>query len=144
MTGENTEVKLLLTGDTPGSSDGSRMRVLNYDIVADGMRVGTCELRPETTWTTGLNGHIAYTVFPPCRGHRYGAQALRLLCAEAKAMGMNGLTLTCRPENTASRRTLELAGAVFERIAPVPPEHPLHQSGIHEVCVYHIDIEEVT
>ena len=144
MDAESGALTLRQTGEAPGSPDGSRMHTLYYDIMADGTRVGTCELRPETTWTTSLSGQVAYTVFPPYRGHHYAAQALRLLCDQAKALCLDGLTVTCRPVNTASRRTLEQAGAVFEKIAQVPPEHPLCRSGIHEVCIYHIDIGEVT
>ena len=140
MDAETGALTLRQTGETPGSPDGSRMHTLYYDIVADGTRVGTCELRPETTWTTSLSGQVAYTIFPPYRGHHYAAQALAMLCAKAKSFGMDGLTVTCRPENAASRRTLELAGAVYEKTASVPPEHPLYRSGIKEVCVYHIGI----
>ena len=34
------------------------------------------------------------------------------------------------------------AGAVLEAVEPVPASHPLHRSGVREVCVYHIDIKE--
>lgn len=144
MAADDAGLALRLTGETPGSPDGSRMRALYYDILADGVRVGTCELRPETSASARLNGQAAYTVYPAYRGRHYAAEALRLLCVRAKAMGLDRLTVTCRPENAASRRTLERAGAVFEEIAAVPPEHPLSRSGIREVCIYHIDIEEAT
>ncbi len=133
-------VTLLKTGEARGSADGSRLNALYYDILADGNRVGTCELRPETTWASRLSGQAAYTVFPPYRGHRYALQALRKLCEEARALSMDGLTVTCRPENGASRRILELAGAEFEGISPVPPEHPLYSSGVREICIYVVDI----
>ena len=142
MPEEGAGVSLRLTGEAPGTPDGTRMRTVYYDILAYGARVGVCELRPETTWTTRLNGQAAYTVYPLCRGHRYAAKALRLLCCEARKLGLDSLTVTCRPENAASRRTLELAGAVLEAVEPVPAGHPLHRSGVREVCVYHIDIKE--
>ncbi len=134
-------VALRLTGETPGNADGSRMRTLYYDILADGVRAGVCELRPEPTWAARLSGQAAYTVFPPYRGHRYALSALRLMCKEASRLGSNGLTVTCRPQNLASRRTLELAGAALEGTEPVPPEHPLYSSGVREVCVYRIEWE---
>ena len=34
-------VVLKLTGEAPGSPDGSRLRALYYDILAGGTRVGT-------------------------------------------------------------------------------------------------------
>ena len=142
MPEEGAGVSLRLTGEAPGTPDGTRMRTVYYDILADSVRVGVCELRPETTWTTRLSGQAAYTVYPTCRGHRYAAKALRLLCFEAQKLGLDSLTVTCRPENAASRRTLELAGAVLEAIEPVPAGHPLQRSGVREVCVYHFDIKE--
>lgn len=133
-------VVLKLTGEAPGSSDGSRLRALYYDILAGGTRVGTCELRPEATWTARWSGQVSYTVFPPYRGHRYALEALRLLCGRSKTLGLDHLTVTCRPENAASRRTLELAGAELKAVEEVPPEHPLRGSRVEKVCVYCIKL----
>ena len=133
-------VRLRQTGETPASADGARMRALTYDILADGRRVGVCELRPEPTWAARLSGQVSYTVFPPCRGHHYALRALRLLCAEARVMGADSLIVTCRPDNAASRRTLDLAGAALDGTEAVPPEHPLARSGIRQVCVYKINL----
>ena len=132
-------VTLRLTGETPGSTDGHRMKAVYYDILADGHRVGTCELRLETTWTTRLGGQVSYTVFPQYRGHRYALQALRLLSGIALEHGVSSLTVTCRPENRASRRTLELAGAVLTETAAVPPDHPLYASGVRRICIYRME-----
>ena len=129
------------TGETPGSPDGSRMWTVSYDILADGTRVGTCELRPEVTWATPLSGQIAYTVFPPWRGRGYGTEAVRLLCREARRRGMTGLTATCRPENAASRRTLEKAGARLAGIRRVPPAHPLRRAGCDRLCAYVLPLD---
>ena len=133
-------VTLRKTGEARGSADGSLLRTLYYDIMADGNRVGTCELRPDTAWTARWSGQVSYTVFPPYRGHRYALAALRLLCAEAGKRGLDRLIATCRPENAASRRTLELAGAALEGIEDVPDAHPLRASGVSRVCVYRIDL----
>ncbi len=135
-------LRLRLTGDTPGSADGTRMRALTYDMLADGVRVGVCELRPERTWAAEWTGQVSYTVFPPWRGRHYAAVALGLLARAAGAMGAESLTVTCRPENAASRRTLERAGAVLEGVREVPLAHPLRRSGVTHVAVYRIAIKE--
>ena len=140
MAGKDAVLTLRKTGEAPGSADGSCMHTLYYDMMAGGTRAGTCELRPEETWAARLSGQVAYTVFPEHRGHHYALEALRLLCVEAKKRGLEKLTVTCRPGNAASRRILELAGAELETVETVPPEHPLHRSGVREVCVYHIRI----
>ena len=125
-------------GEAPGRADGSRSRALYYDILAEGRLVGCCELRPEVTPATRLYGQAAFTVFPAERGHHYAAQALRLLLREGQLLGLDALTLTCRPENTASRRTIGLAGGALREIAEVPEGHPLRLSGITRVCVYEL------
>ena len=137
---EDGTVTLRKTGEARGSADGSRLNALYYDILAEGNRVGVCELRPDTAWAARWSGQVSYTVFPPYRGHHYALAALRLLCAEAKACGLDRLIVTCRPENAASRRTLELAGAELEGIEDVPGVHPLRASGVGRVCVYRIDL----
>ena len=139
MPGEGA-VTLRKTGEARGSADGSLLHTLYYDILAGGKRVGTCELRPDTAWAARWSGQVSYTVFTPYRGHHYALKALRLLCAEAKACGLDCLTVTCRPENAASRRTLELAGAALEGVEDVPDVHPLRASGVSRVCVYRIDL----
>ena len=131
-------VTLLKTGEARGSADGSLLHTLYYDILAGGKRVGTCELRPDTAWAARWSGQVSYTVFPPYRGHHYALAALRLLCAEAGKRGLDRLIVTCRLENAASRRTLELAGAELVEVADVPKDHPLIQSKIYQVCVYHL------
>lgn len=140
MTGENGGLVLRKTGESPGSKDGSRLWTLYYDMLADGLRVGTCELRPDTAWAARLSGQAAYTVFPPYRGHHYALTALKQLCEIARTMGLTTLSVTCRPENAASRRTLELAGAELKAVEEVPPEHPLRGSRVEKVCVYCIKL----
>jgi predicted acetyltransferase len=56
-------------------------------------------------------GHIGYTIDPADRGHRYAARAVRLLIPLARERGISPLWLTCDPDNIASRRCCELAGA---------------------------------
>ena len=57
-------------------------------------------------------GNIGYRVEPRHRGHHYAARACRLLLPLARSHGMQTLWITCNPDNWASRRTCELAGAV--------------------------------
>src|SRR5262245_8391538 len=61
-------------------------------------------------------GHVGYDVLPQHRGHHYAARAVRLLLPLARKLGIDPLWITCDPENLASRRTLELAGAEFIEI----------------------------
>lgn len=83
-------------------------------------------------------GHIGYGVLPEHRGHRYAARAVRLLLPLACKIGIDPLWITCDPENLASRRTLEIAGAAFVEIVEVPEDCILHRRGHPRKCRYRL------
>ncbi len=83
-------------------------------------------------------GHIGYTVEPEHRGHRYAARAVRLVVPFARMLGLDPLWITCDPENLASRRTLELAGAEFVEIVDVPEDCVIFQTGHPRKCRYRL------
>jgi predicted acetyltransferase len=85
-------------------------------------------------------GHVGYGIDPEHRGNRYAAQAVRLLIPIAREHGVNPLWLTCDPENVASRRTCELAGAQFVEIVDVPEDCIIRQSGHPKKCRYRLDL----
>jgi predicted acetyltransferase len=82
------------------------------------------------------NGHIGYTVREPYRGRRYAARACRLLCEIARQHGFTELWITCNPENVASRRTCELAGAEYIETVELPPNTDLYRRGERRKCRY--------
>jgi len=83
-------------------------------------------------------GHIGYGVFPQHRGHHYAARAVRLLLPLARKLGLDPLWITCDPENLASRRTLELAGAEFIETIDVPADCIIHSNGHPRKCRYRL------
>lgn len=83
-------------------------------------------------------GHIGYGVLPEHRGHHYAARAVRLVLPFAHKAGLNPLWITCDPENLASRRTLELAGAEFVEIVDVPEDCIIHRNGHPRKCRYRL------
>ena len=83
-------------------------------------------------------GHIGYSVHPPFRGHRYATRSLRLIVPLTRRLGLDPLWITCDPENHASRRCLELAGAQFVEIVEVPADCVIHQSGHPMKCRYRL------
>lgn len=85
-------------------------------------------------------GHIGYGVLPHHRGHHYAARSVRLLLPLAMQLKMDVLWITCDPENLASRRTLELAGAEFVEVVDVPADCSIHQRGHPRKCRYRIKL----
>ncbi len=85
-------------------------------------------------------GHVGFSVHPVHRGHRYAARSLRLLFPLALRLGLNPLWITCDPENPASRRSLELAGAEFMEIVDVPENCVIYQHGHLKKCRYKLDL----
>jgi tagatose 1,6-diphosphate aldolase len=74
-------------------------------------------------------GHIGYGVHLPHRGHHYAARSLKLLLPLARRHALDPLWITCDPENAASRRSLEIAGAELVEIVEVPEECGIRKYG---------------
>lgn len=74
-------------------------------------------------------GHIGYGVHAAHRGHHYAARSLVLLIPFARILRIDPLWITCDPENAASRRSLEIAGAEFFEIVDVPEECGIRRYG---------------
>ena len=74
-------------------------------------------------------GHIGYGVNPPYRGHHYAARSVKLLLPLARRHELNPVWITCDPDNGASRRSLEIAGAKFVEIVDVPPDCGIRRYG---------------
>ena len=87
-------------------------------------------------------GHIGFAVHEPHRGHRYAARSVTLLITVAKQLKFESLWITCDPENTASRRSLELAGAKFVEIVDVPADCVINKTGHPKKCRYRIDLDQ--
>ena len=74
-------------------------------------------------------GHIGYSVHAAYRGHHYAARSVKLLLPLARTLGIDPLWITCDPENVASRRSLEIAGAELIEIVDVPEDCGIRKYG---------------
>jgi len=74
-------------------------------------------------------GHIGYGVHPAYRGHHYAARSVGLLLPLARQHELDPVWITCDPENIASRRSLEIAGAEFVEIVEVPKDCGIRRYG---------------
>ena len=103
--------------------------------------VGNVRLRVGSTEDLLLYaGHIGYGIRPEYLWHRFAARAVRLLIPLALRHGMSELWTTCDPENIASRRTCELAGAEFVEIVDLPLDIDTYRDGERHKCRYRLQL----
>jgi predicted acetyltransferase len=82
---------------------------------ADRDVVGFLALRHALTpWLLEEGGHIGYAVRPSRRRQGHATRALALGVAEAAALGLDRVLVTCDDDNLGSRRTIEAGGGVYE------------------------------
>ena len=102
-----------------------RMKSVDRDV-----ELGTINLRiGSTAHLERYAGHIGYGVHPAHRGHHYAARSVTLLLPLARNLGIDPLWITCDPENMASRRSLEIAGAELMEIVDVPEDCGIRKYG---------------
>jgi tagatose 1,6-diphosphate aldolase len=85
-------------------------------------------------------GHVGYGVDAEHRGQRYAARACKLLLPLARSHGLEALWITCNPDNWASRRTCELAGARLVEIVDLPEDTDMYRRGERKKCRYCLDL----
>jgi len=85
-------------------------------------------------------GHIGYRVFPDYRGHHYAARSVRLLLPLARRHDLTTIWITCNPDNFASRRTCEIAGARMIEIVDLPEDNEMYLRGETQKCRYRLDL----
>ena len=108
---------------------------------ASGLRAGEIHLRIGNTEHMRLyGGHIAYGVRADYRGHGFAARAVGLVVPLAVRHGLSELWITCNPDNVASRRTCEAAGAEFVEIVDLPAETDMYREGERQKCRYRLGL----
>lgn len=135
------DLELKLGACVPGIIDKGYAPVYRFQM----HRAGTPEIMGRIDLRVGHGerleryaGHIGYRVEPPYRGRRLAARAVRLLLPLALRHGLRPVWITCNPENTASRRTIELAGGVYVETLDVPPTEEMYASGSRRKCRFRL------
>lgn len=138
------DLYLALAATEPLSAGVGQVPTYRFDMCLRDVhgRVGSISLRiANTPHIVNYLGHIGYNVEPKFRGRRLAARSCRLLLPLAKQHALNPLWITCNPDNWASRRTCELAGAHFVEVVDVPPDNPLYAGGERRKCRYRLDVD---
>jgi predicted acetyltransferase len=136
------DLYLSLAATEPLNVEMGRVPAYRFDMHLRGIRrpVGGISLRiANTAHIVNYLGHIGYHVEPAYRGRHLAARSCRLLVPLARQHGLNPIWITCNPDNWASRRTCELAGAYLVEIVNVPPDNPIYIGGEPQKCRYRLD-----
>ena len=106
-----------------------------------GKELGVINLRcGSTPHLERYAGQIGFAVHSVHRGNRYASRSVALLIPVARRLNFQSLWITCDPENVASRRSLERAGAELVEIVEVPEDCTIRQAGHPRKCRYRIDL----
>jgi hypothetical protein len=120
--------------------DGSRpVPTYNCTLVVAGRPVGHLNARCGVGSRSEMllwGGNLGYAVDEKARGHRYAARALQLFLPVVQRHGMREATATCAPDNTASRRTAELAGGLLDGVFDIPAWTRLYHDGERKATRY--------
>lgn len=98
-------------------------------LIADGLDVGHINFRVgDTEHVQVCAGHIGFEIAETFRGRGYALQACHALAPFVRST-YKSVTITCDPDNHASRRTIENLGAQFVDEVPVLSHDPHYQRG---------------
>ena len=134
------DMRLVVEHLYPGDLTAGWVPAYRFAITVRGQKVGAIELRLGTSdFICHFAGHVGYSIAPPHRGNRLAARALRLLLPLARRHGFTCIWVTVDPENAASRRTCELAGATMVEVVDLPEDCEMYREGYRQRCRYRLD-----
>jgi tagatose 1,6-diphosphate aldolase len=90
-----------------------------------------------------FRGNIGFHIYETFRGHHYAARSCRLVIPIAKHHQLDPIWITCNPDNYASKRSIELAGAEYVETVTMPANYPYfeHYRGDSRVkCRYRLNL----
>lgn len=124
------DVQLQFSRIVPGDSARGFVPYYHFRISdADGAVVGHINFRVgDTDHVRVCAGHIGFEIAPAFRGRGYALQACRAIAPFVQIVS-GAVTLTCDPDNVASRRTIERLGAAFLDEVAVPVHDPHYERG---------------
>lgn len=124
------QVRLRFVRVVPGDPARDFVPAYHFRILdADDSDVGHINFRVGDTEHVRLcAGHIGFEIREPFRGHGYAFQACRALAPFIRSV-YEAVTITCDPDNVASRRTIERLGATFVDEVAVPTHDEHHRRG---------------
>jgi len=141
------DLELVLVEEYPGDPARNWVPAYRFRMTLAGREeeIGRIELRVGNgRHVVMYAGHIGYEVAPGHRGHHYAARACKLLFPLASSHGLDSIWITCNPDNIASRKTCELAGAQLVEIVDLPADTDMYREGERQKCRYRLDLQRAS
>lgn len=134
------ELELVLEWMREGDPAYQTVPTYEFEIRRDGVRVGRIGFRCLAThYMTTYAGNVGYRIEEAHRGHHYAARAVEILKPFMRRH-LPTVWITVDPENIASGKTAERAGAVFVEIVDLLPEDEQYKDGERRKCRYRLDL----
>ncbi len=132
------DLELVLVKTTPADDTKGYVPSYNFKMINTSTKekMGDINLRIGYNENIKYGGHMGYGVDEKFRGNHYATRSIKLLLPFAKQHGLKEITITCDPENKASRKTCELAGGKFEEIIDLPEYNDQYKRGDRKNCIY--------
>ncbi len=140
------EISLRVSSVSGADEEKGFVPMYNFDIVrlGDGATLGKIDLRLGYVRNTYFGGNIGYAVREQFRGNGYAGKACRLVFEVARAHRMPYLIVTCRADNTPSRKTLEKLGGTLLEIRVPASYSALYRDGAHSPhCIFRFDLDQI-
>ena len=138
---DDLQLVLAQTANAQSTRGWSPHYIFHMVRAGDRARMGSISLRiGDTPFLTMYAGQIGYGVEAAFRGHRYAARSVQLLLPLARRHNLNPLWITCNPDNWASRKSCEIAGAQLIEIVDLPIDCDMYRSGERHKCRYRIEL----
>ena len=138
----DNDLELVLTKKIPEDTEKGYFPAYKFEMRNSKTeeRMGDITLRVGNNENTKYGGHVGYGVDEKFRGHHYAARSVKLLLSLAKKHSINPLWITCNPDNTASIKSLEIAGGEMVEIVDLPKHNEQYQRGERKKCRYKFDL----
>ncbi|HKO94742.1 MAG TPA: GNAT family N-acetyltransferase [Polyangiaceae bacterium] len=134
------DMRLVAESLYPGDATAGWAPAYRFAITVGGQNAGDIELRLGTSdFIRQFAGNVGYNVERPHQGRRLAARALRLLLPLAQRHGFTCIWATVDPDNWASRRSCELAGATMVEVVDLPQDCDMYREGYRQRCRYRLE-----
>lgn len=136
------ELELILTDTTPAHPEKNYVSAYKFEMrdAQSGKKMGRIDLRIWENESIFYGWNIGYGVDESHRWAGLAARSVEMLLSFAKKNGMKKLSITCDPENIASRKTCERVWGELLEIVELPKENEQYQNGDRKKCRYIFDM----